>query len=439
MGKTGWLVGLLAAGNLAAQADPADQRFQAGRFQEARSLYQKRVTAGRSDHRAVFQLGRIALLSNRLAEAERWLRRARAQDPADSAATRLLAEALYRQDRFPEAAALLRGGREDLKARLLDGFGGRTPYRIEGTASAAELPFLQTDPIPVVTVSVNGHRANFIIDTGGSEVYLEPEFAEQVGAAIAGASAGGFAGGQTKDVRRGRIDSLGLGGFTVRNLPVNIVDTKFIGRDVVAKGLDVAGFIGTVLLYHFLPTLDYPRGRLVLRRKTAANLRPFVAGAARGRSTAVPFWLEGDHYLVTWGAAGRGSPALFLIDTGGAGIGFVPGPAYVAEAGIELPAERADGPAIGSVKVRPFTADSVSVGPLVERSIPAIFGAFPPSLETSSGFRLAGIISHEFFKHYAVTVDFTGMRFFLARGTPADPAGRPEPSSNRPDATEREP
>ena len=42
--------------------------------------------------------------------------------------------------------------------------------------------------------------------------------------------------------------------------------------------------------------------------------------------------------------------------------------------------------------------------------LPGVAGAFPPSLEHSEGFRIAGLISHAFFRPYAVTFDFDRMR-----------------------------
>ena len=37
----------------------------------------------------------------------------------------------------------------------------------------------------------------------------------------------------------------------------------------------IDGIIGTTLFYHFLTTMDYPHGELVLRRKDAKNLEEF--------------------------------------------------------------------------------------------------------------------------------------------------------------------
>ena len=41
----------------------------------------------------------------------------------------------------------------------------------------------------------------------------------------------------------------------------------------------------------------------------------------------------------------------------------------------------------------------------------------PPSVEYQHGFRIGGIISHGFFRTYALTFDFEKMRFLLHPGS----------------------
>jgi hypothetical protein len=40
-------------------------------------------------------------------------------------------------------------------------------------------------------------------------------------------------------------------------------------------------------------------------------------------------------------------------------------------------------------------------------------GSFP--LEDALGFHIGGLISHGFFRRYSLTIDFTGMRYFLQK------------------------
>ena len=63
----------------------------------------------------------------------------------------------------------------------------------------------------------------------------------------------------------------------------------------------------------------------------------------------------------------------------------------------------------------PFMVDELALGDASERDIHATFGPFPPQLEDAYGFRVGGLISHEFFRPYALTVDFVSMRYLLSR------------------------
>src|SRR5437870_2564037 len=224
------LVGFLArsAGGRRVQPDlgAANTLFEAAKFAEAGKLYRSVVDRNPTNGPAAARLGEIALLSNRLGEAEQWLEKALAIQP--EAATRvLLAEAFYRQDNFQKAAALLRAAGQEAKAKKLESFKGQTPYEIQGRAASASLKWVMTDPLPVVRVRINGgQEVNFFLDTGASEVLLDTEFARELGIPQFGSEEGTFAGGKKSTVYHGRIDSLTLGGWVVRNLPVTIMGTR---------------------------------------------------------------------------------------------------------------------------------------------------------------------------------------------------------------------
>lgn len=89
--------------------ESADQLFKAGKFAEAGDLYKQIVAQSPNDDSAILQLGRIALLSNKLDDAQDWFTRTLSLDPADTSARIMLAEAYYRQDDFQKAAASLSG------------------------------------------------------------------------------------------------------------------------------------------------------------------------------------------------------------------------------------------------------------------------------------------------------------------------------------------
>jgi len=324
--------------------DSADRLFRIGKFAEAGEQYAKIVADHPDDYPATLQLGRIALLSNRLDEAEHWLKKAIDLRPGDADPKVMLAEAYYRRDDFDKAVAALNGvdvGTNSLVAAQyptlnvakLQSFKGQTPYEVRGDGQVTRLKFLRTDPLPLVSVRVNGgDEVTFFIDTGGSEVALDTAFAKELGVPLFGTAQGTFSGGQHAEVQQGRIESLTLGDWTVRNLPVAMLPLRQLSEGLGAKRID--GIIGTTLFYHFLATLDLPHGELVLRRKNATSLEQLTASL--GKSVAVPFWIASDHFMVAWGRVEAIPPALLFVDTGLAGAGVKLAESVIKQAGIKL-------------------------------------------------------------------------------------------------------
>src|SRR6267378_6429150 len=66
------------------EIDSANRLFQAGKFAEAGNLYSQIVAQNPKDYSATLQLGRIALLSNQLNDAQKWLEKAIALKPNDT-------------------------------------------------------------------------------------------------------------------------------------------------------------------------------------------------------------------------------------------------------------------------------------------------------------------------------------------------------------------
>ncbi|MGA8295131.1 MAG: aspartyl protease family protein [Rhodoplanes sp.] len=407
------------------EIDAATQLFQAGKFTEAGKLYSRLVTENSQDYAAILQLARIALLSDRLDDAQKWLDKAISLQPEGADAKVMLAEVFYRRDDFQKAAASLKGVEVSsnkliasqyptLNVAKLESFKGQTPYEVQGNGQSTRLTFLKTDPLPVVSVRVNGGDAvTFFIDTGGSEVALDTDFARELGVPQFGAVQGTFAGGQHAEVQNGRIESLTVGDWTIKNLPVAMLALRQLSQDFGVNRID--GIIGTNLLYHFLATLDYPHGELVLRRKTATSLEQF-ATASSGKRVAVPFWIAGDHFMVAWGRVETLPPALLFVDTGLAGAGVKLAESVIKEAGIKLEEAKAYEGAGGGgkLKIVPYTVHHLSFGDIQENNVAGLYdGPFP--WENTFGFALAGMVGHDFFKPYAVTFDFQNMQIFLQK------------------------
>jgi hypothetical protein len=400
----------------------ADQLFRSGKFAEAGRLYSTIAAHNPKDPSPILQLGHIALLSNRLDEAQKWLEKVLFLQPNESDAKVMLAEVFYRRDDFQKAVASLKGvdvGSNKLVAEQyptlniakLESFKGQKAYEVQGNGESTRLKFVRTDPLPIVNVRVNGGaEVTFFIDTGGSEVALDTDFAKELGVPQFGAVQGTFSGGQHAEVQQGRIDSLTVGGWKINNLPAVMLPLRQLSQGLGVKQIN--GIIGTTLFYHFLTTMNYPRGELVLRRKNPNNLGEFKKSA--GKTVIVPMWMASDHFMVGWGRVESLAPSLLFVDTGLVGAGVKLAESMIKEAGIKLEEGKASEGAGGggTLKIVPYTVHQLSFGDIKEENVGGLYdGPFP--WENMFGFHLAGMIGHDFFKPYAVTFDFQNMQILL--------------------------
>jgi len=393
-----------------------DELFRSGEFDKAQKAYEQALPDDSAGGAATLRLGEIALLGNRLADAKRHLERAIELRPDDKRRKSLLAEVYYRQDDFAKAAQLERDRGAGVMADQLESFTGTTPYEILGDAEMTSVKFVQTDPLPLVKARINGgEEVHLLIDTGAAELVLDPDFADSIGAVRFGSTEGMFAGGRKMNVHHAKIDSIQLGDFTIKNVPVTLMNTR---RMPFARGGQrIEGIIGTVLFYHFITTLDYPNGRLVLSRITSEALSKLDEQAKSPQTHVTPFWLSGRHWIVAWGRANDSEPFLMHVDTGMAGGGFDCPESTIKNAGITLSNESFEGMGGGGpVRVTPFTVEKLALGEAVQSNVRGLFGGFSPEIEYAKGFRLGGTISHGFFRPYALTFDFTGMRMLLTPG-----------------------
>jgi len=427
------LVAIIVARSLSGQAPPqptqseidsANRLFKAGKFADAAKIYSNIVARNPKDYSATLELGRIGLLCNQLDDAQKWLEKAITLNPGETDAKVMLAEAFYRRDDFQKAAAALNGvnvGSNELvinqypalNVAKLETFKGQVPYELQGNGTSTRVKFVKTDPLPVINVHVNGGKeVTFFIDTGGSEVALDTDFAKELGVPQFGAVQGTFSGGQHAEVQQGRIESLTLGDWTMKNLPAVMLPLRQLSKGFGVKEID--GIIGTTLFYHFLTTMDYPRGELVLRRKTAKNLEAFKKSP--GKRVAVPIWMASDHFMVGWGRVETLPSSLLFVDSGLMGAGVKLAESVIKQAGIKLEENKAQEGAGGGgkLKIVPYTVRQISFGDIKEENVPGLYdGPFP--WENMFGFYLAGMVGHDFLKPYAVTFDFQNMQIFLQR------------------------
>jgi predicted aspartyl protease len=438
---------------LKVQLAMAHAHYREGRFGDAEQIYLQLYDLDRENTGVLTRLGEIALWKNQTAAAERyftmalqsasWLAK---QWPLSAQLNTALAMTHYRQDRFPQAAQrflkaagpVAIGPFRDLKAMgtQLEHFNEQTPYLIEGPKTA-HIPFMLTDPLPVLQVSINGSEpAPFFIDTGDAEVIVDRAFASHVGAIRAGMLSG--EGGGTKGaIGLGKVDAIQIGDINIKHVPIHIMDTQPFAA--VFAGLSVKGVIGTRLLMHFLATIDYVNARLILRRATSAAQieTPTANGGQKTTSNdlqftiahnhlksflflhkLIPFWLIQTHYMVVYGTLNEGAPMLFFVDTGLAGKGFSAPEATLREAGINVDWAKAETAiaAFGASETVDIVADRLTLGidsnEVVAQHVPGVAFKKPTAIP-KLGFHIGGMVSHQFFRNYALTLDFVGMKLIL--------------------------
>lgn len=413
----GWL-GLAQPGRGQTAMQRADEQFEVGNFVHAAALYQEAVARGASPG-ATLRLGEIALLSNRFDEAERHLRAATAAGAEKRRTDALLAEVFQRRDDLLGAASYYRSAGREPAAKQAESFRHGKPYAIQGGGASTRIPFVHVDPLPLLTAKITGpngktEMANLILDTGGGHLILDPTLADALELPRFGSETSStFAGDRSANVECSRVESIQLGEFTVQHVPTSLLDTKKINQ--AANGKTVHGVLGTILLYHFVTTIDYPKGELVLSKRRAGGTDQAPPAVVGGTSHSMPFWLAGDHLMVTWGQVARCSPAIMLLDTGLAGGAFTAPNSTLQAAGIDLasaPVFQGAGGG-GSVDVRPFVLDELSLGEVKRTKLTSFAGPFPEPMEHKMGFRIGGLVSHGFLRPYAVTLDFDAMRLTL--------------------------
>jgi predicted aspartyl protease len=412
----GGVSGYPRAARTAAAASPgaaitaADRLFLAGHFAQADALYERVLDSDPGNPHALAQHGYVAMLDNRLREARRLLQRALRAQPGNQQAAQHLAATFYRLNDFPAAAAAYRrlGPVTAPMAQMLASFGDTAAYQISGP-DATRLPFLRTSPLPMVSIRVNGSAPVPVhLDTGAPALAIDQSYAPGLGVTPV---APGW----------GRADRVQLGGIEVRDVPVSVGPAALAGLRA-PDGQPDHGIIGTGLLNQFLFTMDYAGAALELRRPGAAPLgQTGDAGAV-----TMPFWMAGDHFMLTWGSINSRHPRLLIIDTGGTNTGLVLSEAEAAAAGITIDKSKGRTVVQGAVNGQvqhatgyPVTIGSLALGAAVNCGFPG--GAVSPSpyasLDSTFGFTTGGAVSHSFFLPFAATYDFSSMRLLLRGST----------------------
>lgn len=366
----------------AAPATPEDALFAQGKFTEAAEAYAQVLARDPGSAAALAGLARVRLYEGREHEAVELARKTLAVAPRHPVATGVLAIAEERAKLF-----------------------GPEFYGIEAPAAAPAVDFVITDPLPVIRVTIGGREVNVLLDTGAPNIMLKRELVEELGLPISEGGEGVFAGGQRARIDRTTVPELEIGGIRIRNVPAGI---NAGGAGLRLPNVEIEGIMGTGVLMHFLSTIDYCSGKLILAPRT--DSAAFQAHAAAAGANIVPMWFVGDHFIFARARMNQAAEAQFLIDTGLAGGGLMANRAALDAAGVMLNEgnARTGVGGGGTVRVIPFRADA-TLGTLTRLDVP---GSHTPEGDPTSifPFRTGGLLSHGFFRQSRLTFDFEAMR-----------------------------
>lgn len=392
----------LLGGTAKAQAGgDADALFKAGKFEQAGRAYEEMLKRDPKNVHAASRRGYVGLLSNRFADAEKYLGKAVELAPGDKEIHRMLADCYTRQDQFGRAAPHWRAAGSESEAKWYEAFRGE-PYEIRG--DVARLPWLQMDPIPQVEGSLNGgpaKRLSFYTRVGPLNVSAKT--AAEAGLRAVASEKIEYV-GKVFWFHYGVLDSLRLGDVELRNIPVNWSDGESAG--------DSDGIFGTSIFSHFLTTVDYAGRKLVLRRKS-----PEASRRAREGAEPLPLWLAHEHLTFSRGSFADSGPRVVALHIGGTGnnaAGMFEGTAR--ELKIRVDHDRPEETAAGgqAINVYPCYPKEVRLGSATAHGAYSVAGDRPG--HDGLGFDVLGEFSHSFFKPFNVTLDFADMKFYIGRG-----------------------
>lgn len=389
----------------------ADALFKAGKFEQAGRAYEEILKKDPTNLHAARRRGYVGLLGNRFPDAEKYLEMALDLAPGDKETNQFLGDCYMRQDKFSLAVPRWQAAGEDVYAKWFAAVRGE-PYKIHG--DIARLPWQQMDPSPLVEASVNGGPPKrFTFYTGFGWLGMSSEVAEEAGLRAVAEQQIDYLDGTTR-MYFGVLDSFKLGGIELRNIPVQWSESE---TDAADPGGSSDGGIGTWVFYHLLPTFDYAGRSLILRRRTPEAARKARADAERAGAKPLPLWLVREHSLHSRGSIAGSGPRVMGVNFGGTGeIAAGMSEETAKQLGVRIDYDRPietfahSHPAV----VYPCYPKEVRIGNATAKDTYCY--ANKQSATGSAGFDTLGHVPHSFWKPYNITVDFTDMNLYIARG-----------------------
>ena len=246
--------------------------FREGKISEAEREWVNVINAGHEDARAYLGLFRIAKALSLYKKSKDRLDKAHQLDPNDPDIRRYWTDTLSLSERIKSLEEHLANIKSDdgetrdklqhylgnLKAQL-------TNCKLVGTVTSTEtnlLPLLSNSNSRIVrglglSVSVNGTKANLLLDTGASGILIDRGIAEKSGLTkLSETRILGIGDNGEKAGWIGLANSIKVGGLEFQNCPVEVMDKRSV--------VDTNGLIGADVFEHFLVDISFPDRKLRL-------------------------------------------------------------------------------------------------------------------------------------------------------------------------------
>lgn len=404
--------------------------FELGNFTRARDIVGPLLNNKQPKTEALKLTAYIEYVTGNFSQAERLilevLERTKNNLNSQVEAEIALVYIYYQTLQYEKTSGLFKGLEGKIKLphwEQMKSFKNEKPYSIEwGKDKKAEIPFLVSDPLPVVPVEFQGKKMYVIIDTGGEAFYLDWAVADSLGikpvTKIKGAE---FAGGKEAEVGYAKADSLKIGDVTIKSIPVVLTSIGRASKMLTDGKYPISGVLSTGDLRQFLSTIDYPNGKLILRPKTEEGRRSLEKDLKGKKVVEVPFALGITHLMTIKAAVNGKYPLNLFVDSGladsEASLAF---PKQTLDfLGIPIPEteilpEDLGGPGGGGFPIGKFEIDELAIGPLAQKNLIGYYGVFPSDIYLASEFIIDGIVSHNFLKKYSWTIDFSRMEMTFA-------------------------
>lgn len=397
----------------------------AGRFSDARIVFNNALSLDRDDDLGWAGLGMIDFYENKITPSLANLQEAVYQNPNEPDYHFALAQVSARAERYKDAAdayfrflSVSKDTDQDRRARIkglisfLRFLGGKERLYQSIGSDSSNVNFELVGNRPVIQVQINGHDEplRFVLDTGSGISVMSDVAAKKL--KIRSITRGGFAKGIGGDGRfeivYGYLRSIGIGDVEVRNVPIYI-------REFHQNSSRIDGYIGLALISKFLTTIDYGSKTFALTKK-GSDHRDFRDNAALQlplRLTSSGF-LSGEVQL-----QGIEAPLNFIVDTG-ASVSVISGQvASVAAINQHLGEGklRVIGAAGVTDDVPTYLLPKVSFGSHSRERIEAI-ALDLDLINEASGFEQNGILGGNFLKNYSLTFDFKNSKVTFRSVTP---------------------